>query len=327
MTVKRTSAPIALPPIAHLLVPAHQAQLIRALAEPSYLDDARLHERAAQLAWRRLVAERLGDEWAELVHLLRRSLDRPPHAALVRSEDGVPSEALLTALAVSLGIMADPYRKQWSRILQWIRPREDGSITDARWHTDSPGWPRPNDITCLLCVKPAATGGATEILPWPAMFRALSTRADLLPRMVTYHMPWVLDPALGGGQVYEPIITETGVRYMREAFGRVASAHPGQAATVEELYGSARELLDPVTDFHSIQLDAGEVLVFDNRRCLHRRGPLDPESGQDRLLVRVRLEQPAWARAAKPVLAGMRHLSQSERHPLTSASPAGAVAR
>jgi hypothetical protein len=310
----RSPVPSAPSPMARLLVPAHLARLIRALAESTSLDDDSLHERATQLAWRRLVANRLGNEWAELLQVLQRSLDRPPHAAIVRPEDAVPSEELLAALAASLGIMADPYRKDWSRILQQIRMREDGSMADARWHTDSPGWPRPNDITCLLCVRPAAAGGSTEILPWPAAYRTLSAEPGLLLRMITCQVRWVLDSGLGGGEVCEPIITETGIRYMREAFERAADSHPDQTVTVNGLYSAARERLDDATDFLSIRLAAGEVLIFDNTRCLHRRGPLDHEGGRERTLVRVRVQAPAWTRAAVPIVSGMDHVNWGERH-------------
>jgi alpha-ketoglutarate-dependent taurine dioxygenase len=321
----RLPTPSALPPLTRVIVPGKQVRLIQVLAESIDLGDESLHDRATQLAWRRLVSDRLGAAWAEPLARLQNSLDHSPYAVLVRPENSVRSEALLVALAASLGIMADPYRAAWSRVLQQIRKRDDRSATDVRWHTDSPGWVRPNNITCLLCVSPAAAGGNTELLPWPSVCRALRAAPGLLDRLATCQVPWVLDSALGCAEVREPVLTETGIRYMREAFERAAGAHPDQAATVNGLYSSTRELLDAATDFHSLRLAAGDVLIFDNRRCLHRRGPLDDEAGQERILVRVRLEEPSWGRAVACILPWMDHHA-SERRPTGPASSIGAAA-
>jgi hypothetical protein len=278
------------------------------------LSDHALRERSAQLSFRRLVAERLDDQWMELLRALQQSLDYPPHVALVHNESDMPSEALLAALATSLGLLADPYRQEWSRVLQPIRRRADGSTTDARWHTDSPGWPRPNDIACLLCVRPAENGGATQVLPWPVIRTVLGVQPALLDRMCTYQVPWVLDAELGA-DVREPVITENGIRYMREAFERSATHHPQDAASVIALHEAACDLLDAATDFYTMRLAAGEVLIFDNRRCLHRRGPIDPDDGRNRTLIRARVQQPAWTRAAGPVVQTAANFRQERYSP------------
>jgi hypothetical protein len=289
------------------------------------LDDATLHDEDAQRGLRDALADRAGEEWRRACARVRRLLDTPPHVALVRAA-GPPSPPVLAALSVCLGRLEDPYRRSWSRVMQEIVV-DPGSDDALAWHVDSPGWPRTNDLTCLLCVTPAAAGGRTEILPWTAIARELRSAAELRAKLAARKIPWVLDEALGSRVVHQPVIGPEGLRFMRGSLERAAAAHPRDAPWITSLCRRFAEVAERARPYLSHRLEEGEILVFDNHRCLHRRGPVHTAEGAgegagesaDRLLIRTRIGRPAWRRSVAAPFAddsgGRRHRSDAAYSP------------
>ncbi|MEU6034137.1 TauD/TfdA family dioxygenase [Actinomadura sp. NPDC047616] len=281
------------------------------------LDDATLHDEDVQRGLRDVLADRAGEEWRRVCARVRRLLDTPPHLALV-SVAGPPSPPVLAALSVCLGRLEDPYRRSWSRLMQEI-VFDSGFDDNIAWHVDSPGWPRTNELTGLLCVTPAGTGGRTEILPWTAIARELESAPELRAELATRKIPWVLDEALGSQVVHQPVIGAEGIRFMRSSLERAATAHPRDAHWITSLCRLFTEVADRARPYLSHRLEQGEILVFDNRRCLHRRGPVRAGDGADRLLIRTRIGRLAWRRDVGAPFADdpgeRRHRSAGSRPP------------
>ncbi|MGL5823721.1 MAG: TauD/TfdA family dioxygenase [Nocardioides sp.] len=199
---------------------------------------------------------------------------------VIRSPLGRASPVLLAALGSAVGYLVDPYRASWSRVLQEI-PHNAGWTPDLEWHTDSTGWPQPNNVTALTCIRAAVAGGATELLTLDTVQRAGVDRVTLAALTGAVFM-WPLDVALGGGYARDVVITPQRIRFMR---GVLLNAGD------EGIKASARrfaEVIDHLTPDCSVALAPGDALLFDNARCLHRRGELaDPDL--QRLLLRAKI--------------------------------------
>jgi hypothetical protein len=249
-----------------------------------------------QERWRHAMREAVGSTWSRIQSFFAEALDRAPHIALFAPQvrDVAPVRPLLGALAVALGQPEDPYRASWSRVLQDV-PSRAGPDSDSRWHVDSPGWRETNDITCLLCFRSARHGGETQFLTWQALLAALREQPGLFEAACNLQVPWLLDQGLGGGVVYSAVLSSSGLRYMAESLTRAAESCPTDHV-LSKTCAALISLVDPLEPTLSIRLEPGEILVFDNKRVLHRRGPM--VGGETRLLVRSRLTNPAWVRQA-----------------------------
>ncbi|MCC9707167.1 TauD/TfdA family dioxygenase [Streptomyces sp. MNU76] len=263
------------------------------------IDDATLGTPATQTAWRHRLHSELGEQWGQLVRRVRAGLDATPHAVVVAPRPGKPASIpLLAALSVALGMLTVPHTA--GQALHVLR-RHSADGADTRWHTDGAGWARQNVFTCLLCATPAERGGATELLPWTVLREALASDHGLLRQLQTTAIPWVLDDDSQAGTVFAPIVAPDGLRYLREQIDSAAQSFPEQAQELHDLDERLHQSLRSVRGHLAWRLSEGEILLFDNRRCLHRRGPLPPGDVGDRTLVRTRLVDPVWARTAMPL--------------------------
>ncbi|WP_280886946.1 TauD/TfdA family dioxygenase [Streptomyces sp. LBL] len=258
------------------------------------LSDTALKDPQRQKAWRHRLYDTVGEPWEQVVRQVREGLDTEPHAAVITSHP--PRQAsvpLLAALSAALGALVVPQTMgQTLHVLRLHAP--DGA--DTRWHTDGAGWARQNDFTCLLCIKPAQEGGATELLPWAVLRSALARDPDLWRRLWGTDVPWILDDESGAGTAFTPIVTSEGLRYLREQIESAAAAFPHLAHDLHDLDDSLHQALLSTTGHLALRLTEGKVLVFDNRRSLHRRGPLPEGNAGERTLVRTRLTNPTWSR-------------------------------
>ncbi|NIJ10496.1 hypothetical protein FHU38_000840 [Saccharomonospora amisosensis] len=262
-----------------LVISAEAVEAIEKIWTDQRIDDAQLREPDIQEGLRQRWATHLGTTWSELVKNIRGTI-RAQLWVVVRSPIGRPSPALLAALGTAVGWLADPYRASWSRVLQEI-PHKPEWTPDLEWHTDSTGWPQPNDVTALTCLKPAVTGGATDLLTLDTVQRTAIDEATLTT-LAGADFAWPLDAELGGGHASDVIITPQRIRFMRAALLN---------ATDDRIRESARrfaDLIDRLAPDQSAVLDPGDSLLFDNARCLHRRGELsDPD--RRRLLLRTKI--------------------------------------
>ena len=172
-------------------------------------------------------------------------------------------------------------------------------------HTDLPNWEHPPDYQLLHCLENGAEGGdsvlvdgfrAAETLRLhdPAAFRLLSRSpidfrfqdraSDIRFRAPTFG----LDEAGAVAEVRFNLAVTDALRAPAKRMGALCRALRAFAAVVR----------DPALECHH-RLQAGELLVFDNRRVLHGRAAFDPATGRrhlqgcyvdrDPLLSRIRV--------------------------------------
>lgn len=255
------------------------------------LDDDRLRDHQVQAELRDACTEQLGQEWAQLCSALRVALVDGPHWAVIRSVVERPSPALLAALAVAIGHMSDPHRSNGARVLQEI-PHKPVWTDDLEWHTDGTGWQRPNDVTVLMCLRSAPSGGATDLLSLDTARAACAARAEqaAIETMAAARFAWPVEEDLGGGKELDWIITPDRIRFFRRAL---------LATTDETLREAVRAFCATIDDLPpdaSVLLEPGDVMLFDNNRCIHRRGVID-DPRRERLLLRTRINYPVTGRA------------------------------
>lgn len=262
------------------------------------VEDAELRAPRRQQELLSSCREECGLALEALLEDLRARLVAAPHFALVRGL-GVASPGLaLVAISAGLGTCVEPYRESWSRLVRRIEARRErlaygGRSLNEFAHTDGTDWSVPNDYTCLLCVRPDAGQGGSSVLIGVDEVVAELTRAhgaDVVETLRMRQVPWKLADSLGGGTAMAPPLGEGRLRWLRytieagvEALGTpleddVAVALDALEDTVE---GSVRPFV--------FDLRPGDLLVVDNRRCLHARTPIPDHERSGRLLPRTKV--------------------------------------
>jgi hypothetical protein len=167
-------------------------------------------------------------------------------------------------------------------------------------HTDGSEWPKPHDLTCLLCVRPDEWGGGrTRLLT----IESVEAIVDRLPvevrRAVSRPRSWVFTtPGIRAVDIQpepDPIVGASGVRWLREAVmppltDAAASAEAGDAMSFAPLVVFA-EALERSPEVATFDLAAGDFLVVDNARCLHSRTSIADPEASSRLVIRTRANQ------------------------------------
>lgn len=240
-------------------------------------------------------------EWDNVLAEVRRCLSAPPHFAIIRGLPVDPAVPVLLGALAGLADPVEPYHTEWSRLVRRIRVDRADTVQpgygalDEALHTDSSDWPDPNELTCLLCLRPdAAGGGATRLLPREALVQTLNEHApgiaELLERTA---VPWAVAEDLGGGVVRRAILGG-GVRWLRYGVDAGIKAD-GVPAEVREAIATLHDVVEhhaPVVEF---DLASGDLLVVNNRQCLHARTAVANPLTSDRELLRIKAR---WA--AKP---------------------------
>lgn len=145
-------------------------------------------------------------------------------------------------------------------------------------HTDGTGRAAPYTFVMLLCVSPAKDGGDSFL------FEATDAIARLPPADVEILRSPIF--SWGGTSRHAIIEGETepwNIRYNRNGLVVVADDHRKECA--RSALGRLATVLQNLALESRFRLDAGDCLVFDNRRVLHGRTAF---GGNGRLLKRLR---------------------------------------
>jgi len=273
-------------------VPTPLGDAVAAVWRARALDDRGLQEPGAQDGFRRALAADLGRAYTDWTDAVRAALAAPPHAVVVRDRGPGRAAALLAALAVALGEMMNPYRDlvPGSPVLQEIVPKGPSSPDRVwLWHTDSANWPEPNDLSALACLRAAPVGGATQVLSLATLRAHPAWRADLLAPLWEAEVEWPVDSFLGGGTFRARAITADRLRFRREL---LAGRGSGAFQRAVDGFAAASDAAAPDV---SALLRPGDVLVFDNRRAMHRAGPVrDPQRRRRLLRTKIRQRPGRW---------------------------------
>jgi alpha-ketoglutarate-dependent taurine dioxygenase len=243
----------------------------------------------------RVLAARLAEvcpAWLEVTAAIRGRLGENARMCLVRNVPLVDPERTLIALTCGLGDLVEPYQQDWSRLVRRISPSTDRSVGEhgvlnEKLHTDGTDWRDPNDLTCLLCVRPdGAGGGRSRLLPEGAIREFSEPWADVLADP----LPWAVAEELGGGIHWAPVLSDGGIRWLRFTVDEACRRGAVVSETVARKLGAFANALEKSRGLIEIDLGAGDLLIIDNRRCLHARSPIMGHEGSQRLLLRVKVK-------------------------------------
>lgn len=285
--------------------PALAADLRRGLAGLP-IDDAALANPSYQEQVLADVREAAGVHFDEMVEGACRRFDESPWLVIVRGLPVVVAVPILVAFSASLGELVEPYRQPWSRVIRQIVPSRDravdGRVLNELLHTDGTDWVRPNDYTCLFCVRPdQAQDGVSRLLDAATLLDELSTEpaAGVVRRLADNPLPWRIADELGGGVHWEPALDLDSPRIRWLRYTIAMSRDDGLATIAEDtLDDLARfeELVEVCQGATWLRLEAGDLLLIDNARSLHARTPIADPARSTRELLRTKVIRPEASR-------------------------------
>jgi alpha-ketoglutarate-dependent taurine dioxygenase len=268
------------------------AQAVAAL--PAHDEDALL-DRGLQASLRSELRRRT-PAYDDVAHEILVRLRRPPYAACLRGASFDSEHRLLVALSSSFGDVVEPYRQPWSRVVHRVVPVRDehgSGVLNEKLHTDGTDWPRQNDLTCLLCVRPDANGdGRSRLLDLDALVSHLRRVApDVLETLDGHPLPWAVAPALGGGVHREPALGAGTLRWLRYTVEVAVEQGEHVDPEVAEALVRLEHLVEEADGVMEFWLDVDDFLVVSNRRCLHARSAIGDPDGSGRLLLRTKVQR------------------------------------
>jgi alpha-ketoglutarate-dependent taurine dioxygenase len=278
--------------------PAEAAHLNDSLASVEVNEDA-LHEPSYQATVLNSVRDAVGSKFDEIVEQAAKRLAERPWFIVVR---GLPPEratSILVAISATLGELVEPYRQPWSRVVRHIVPDRDRAV-DGRalnefLHTDGTDWAQPNDYTCLFCVRPDQShDGESRLLDVSALLDEATGAPDreLISRLATEPLPWRIADELGGGVHWQPAVdlADPSIRWLRYTVD--LSLVEGVASlpkhTQDDLQAFER-LVEGCRGVRRTRLQAGDLLLIDNRRSLHARTTISDPARSERELLRTKV--------------------------------------
>lgn len=287
------------PPAAQINVRSRPAaSFLDAVARLPPCDDAALRGAEVQAALRSQLRASCPDDFPRLVEEIHLRLARAPFCALVRGLRFDGRGLLFVAITSAFGDMVEPSRQSQAAFVRPIRPATDrkeygyGALNE-QLHTDSTDWPNPNDFTCLLCERPDQNGGGeTRLLDQDELLRGL--RAEYGPEVIESlrrePAPWRLADELGGGVAWSPVVSGQGIRYMKYTIDLTLEE---QSVRLSRELSSALEAVSHTTrtseGVTGLALEADDLLLINNKRCLHARTAIPSPEQSRRLLWRVKV--------------------------------------
>lgn len=154
-------------------------------------------------------------------------------------------------------------------------------------HTDLPYWAAPPDFQLLLAMVADAEGGASTLADGIAVAARLrATDPEAFAVLATWPVPFRFVDDDHDIRLSVPVVETVGDDIVGIRFNNgVRATDPAARGPEGERFYAAyltywRMLRAAAV---SVRLDAGDLLVFDNRRMLHGRAPFDPSTGERRL--------------------------------------------
>lgn len=234
----------------------------------------------------------------DLADRVSETIDREPYFALIRGVPLASPSAFFVALASSWGEIAEPYQRSWSRAVHHIRPRSDrviagSGVLNQYLHTDGTHWPRPNDLTCLLCLCADQRGGGRSRLLSLDRLRAGLNAAHpgVLDVLTAEAVPWALDENLGAGVDLAPVFTDDRVRWLKHTIDQATGAGATLPDPVADALRTLESFVERCPGTFEFPLGPGDLLVVNNRRCMHARTPIPNPASSRRHLARIKVNR------------------------------------
>ena len=226
------------------------------------------------------------------------TIDRAPYFALIRNVPLAAPSAFFVALASSLGEVTEPYQRSWSRAIYHIRPQSDrviagSGVLNQYLHTDGTHWPRPNDLTCLLCLRADQRGGGrSRLLSLDRLCAGLNAaHPGVLDILTAEAVPWALDENLGGGVDLAPVFTGDRVRWLKHTIDQATNAGATISDAMVDALGTLESFVERCPGTFEFSLGPGDLLVVNNKQCMHARTPIPHPASSQRHLARIKINR------------------------------------
>ncbi|GAA4140898.1 TauD/TfdA family dioxygenase [Actinomadura keratinilytica] len=284
-------------PSEHLLeVPASQARSLAAAAPGLDVAESVLRDREHQRRTVARMSELAGAAFDDLVAETHRRI-RHSGFLLLRGLSPERGRELLISISSTFGELVEPYRQPWSKVVRHIQPRTDrvvdGHVLNEHLHTDGTDWNGPNDYTCLFCVRPDQNGeGRSHLLTLKALLDTPAGRLRRLTEQITgLRLPWRIADELGGGVHWAPAITEGGqeIRWLRYSVSEAVAEGAELDPATEKLLAEFEADLEECPAVVDTVLEPGDLLIIDNKHCLHARTAISDLATSDRELLRTKV--------------------------------------
>ena len=206
-----------------------------------------------------------------------------------------PDGKLFVALFAGIGTIVEQYRPE-TLLVKDVVCNDGTAAVVTLPHTDSTGWPVPNDVTILECVRSdAERGGETRLISAKNALKFITDKHGIeSARLLSSAVPFQLDQVLGGDRIiWSPIIEKDDTSKYKVRFllhDIVTCATRNHIELEKELVKSMKNLEMIDSDGAPIDetlLNPGDVVLLNNREALHWRSPVKENS--QRLLRRIKL--------------------------------------
>ncbi|MGC5533630.1 TauD/TfdA family dioxygenase [Streptomyces sp. SR-10] len=179
--------------------------------------------------------------------------------------------------------------------LTQVLRRREGDPDEIAFHCDT------CDLLVLLCLRPAARGGATRVAGAPYLHDVLAAeRPDVLELL---GQKWYFDRAgrAGSQLVHTPILTtgpdSTVTCYYQSRTVRASAGRDGRPP-LDAARAEALDVLDEVLNrpetAYPVTLNSGDLLIIRNSRVMHGRSPFtDAPEPHHRRVLRLWLDEVA----------------------------------
>lgn len=274
-------------------VPRRTANQLAAAAATVVIEDEAYESAVVQLEVMSAVRSAAPSGFDDLVGHMEEAVLQPPYYAHIRRLDvSRGGEALLVSLSRAIGELVEPYRAPWSRFIREIQPNRDriiaGRVLNELLHTDGTDWPEPNHFTCLLCIRSdAAGGGISRLMGSDRMSEIAAVALGDDWSALTVPVPWRIAEELGSDTIMAPVFQPASehVRWLYYTID-TPSISPDLAATLVRF----EDALERSDGEDRLALQPGELLLVNNRACLHARTAICRPSTSSRLLLRTKLK-------------------------------------
>lgn len=232
-----------------------------------------------------------------LIGEIREKVNQAPYFARVKGLQCDEEHRLFVAINRAFGdLVASPFKKPRAQLVHHIHPRTDLSASKGKkyetekYHTDTADWEPPVRLISMACIRADERGGGKSlVMDIHVIRRELEKRGgkEILQLLATRPVPFQLADYRGGGVVWRPVLTETGICWRKYTMDK-ALAELGESLDPE--LNAALEVFEQVIEDGIGQveflMEEGEWLFLDNLKTLHARTPIEEAHLSRRFMIR-----------------------------------------
>jgi hypothetical protein len=161
-------------------------------------------------------------------------------------------------------------------------------------HTDSTNWLNPNDLTILCCLQPDQFGGGQSIiLDVDSIHAEIKQHKTMNRILTTSQFPWFVTIGDDVKTIYDFILNERNeLRWYRKNIDVAVRLGEGKISKEErEVVVKFENLVENSKQQLVFGLENNDILIMNNRKCLHGRTEVKYVSQTERKVIRTRVRQ------------------------------------